>query len=1077
MNRESIDGEKINFLIRNFESTLISQHGISQRTIKEWTNKWRKFQKQKLSGSKLTPIALNPSNLEKLRAAIAELSNNRLSVDALFDDSKLTPEEFERYFDQSKSGQSARPRREPEDVHNDADQGATDDHHDFGFTDQPETRHSVRLPESRQPSDRLISQYCDNWRKLFTNANLPPAKRPPATRATPLDPVLEARIRRLDILRLDCYVWPGLCWQQPADKVSRQEGRRTAIPGEGEPPARSMLATLIDKRLVVLHDDAGMGKTAFTYKCFELLISPQSVRDWFHGRPPLVVRLEGRWPRSTGTGPDHAGETHPMGVRDMLVAELLRELQRGKSPTNGDEDAVTQAAAEDEVDAALAERRVVVFLDGFDQMTRADREFATSRIASGLNTDEPSRDEASCVWFLTGRAYAIREFESRLPRETPRLRLERFSESQQDFYFRDLAKAPFFRDNSVKPLDWICQPRQAVANELGLPLHLREIRLLLEQGLSVGGDAAADLAKTGATEPNVSRIATTGQLHEQVSTILLERAIRHHEDRRKSEEKQAGRLTSLTPLPGEPQRFDEKLRELRAVCGVLAFQMMLEENWNASVDASTSRDEDPPGVSTVDAFCERARQRFLASRSANDSTTYRDNAQAMEAAVERWNWAATLLEEIEVTHRGDIDAFNGECRSFRDRKAMEWYAAHYLMNHATPIDLRATVSGAGDCGAIDFVGDREWGSNCWRQVIEMPLGAYRPATALQTLSLLFERPRHQQCRPYELMWQAWETWLEPESDPEGSARKPLRGSSDVITKFRQEFSGLCDAGNPVALALRFDFDRDRPDGKLKNKTPHREYRRIPPTGSSSSFRGERPDRVQISPFWLRKFVVTNAEFGLFDPSHKSGFPEANRPVEHVNWYGAAMFCRWLGPEYRLPTGAQWEAASRANENPTAKETPFWFGVREQDLARHAWFTDNSNSCTHTLRESLDARDHENPWGLYDMHGNVWEWCADWYGAYDSGQILDPPGAIQGSSRVSRGGGWRNSAGNCRSAYRDWHSPDHRSSDLGFRVALVRDAELESAEREEASEAGSAGPVAKGRQPRERRGPKPRRAGT
>jgi formylglycine-generating enzyme required for sulfatase activity len=162
---------------------------------------------------------------------------------------------------------------------------------------------------------------------------------------------------------------------------------------------------------------------------------------------------------------------------------------------------------------------------------------------------------------------------------------------------------------------------------------------------------------------------------------------------------------------------------------------------------------------------------------------------------------------------------------------------------------------------------------------------------------------------------------------------------------------------------------------------------------------------------------------------KKGGPEC--PVETVSWEDAQKFIRKLSEKdgentYRLPTEAEWEYACRAGT-----DTPYYTGTTEADLDRAGWYSENSGGKTHPVRQK-----EANAWGLYDMHGNVWEWCQDWYGEYPEGTVTDPAGPDKGSARVLRGGGWYRGAGYCRSGSRDSDSPDRRLSLLGFRVLAV-----------------------------------------
>ncbi len=154
------------------------------------------------------------------------------------------------------------------------------------------------------------------------------------------------------------------------------------------------------------------------------------------------------------------------------------------------------------------------------------------------------------------------------------------------------------------------------------------------------------------------------------------------------------------------------------------------------------------------------------------------------------------------------------------------------------------------------------------------------------------------------------------------------------------------------------------------------------------------------------------------------------PVVCVSWNDAVAFVDWLnhrdpGKGYRLPTEAEWEYACRAGTT-----TRYSIGDSESDLARLGWYDGNSDNTTHSVGQK-----EPNAWGLYDMHGNVWEWCGDWYGSnyYSSSPSTDPTGPSRGYSRVFRGGGWNGAARFCRSAGRGYSGPTRRRNFIGFRL--------------------------------------------
>ncbi|MDR1043801.1 MAG: formylglycine-generating enzyme family protein [Candidatus Adiutrix sp.] len=191
-------------------------------------------------------------------------------------------------------------------------------------------------------------------------------------------------------------------------------------------------------------------------------------------------------------------------------------------------------------------------------------------------------------------------------------------------------------------------------------------------------------------------------------------------------------------------------------------------------------------------------------------------------------------------------------------------------------------------------------------------------------------------------------------------------------------------------------------------------------------------RVIISqPFYLGAYEVTQAQWTAVMGNNPSKFKILSNPVEMVSWNDVQAFIQWLNAKeghnrYRLPTEAEWEYAARAGTTGA-----YSFGGDKDSLGRYAWYRDNSGEKTHSVGQK-----QPNALGLYDMHGNVWEWVQDWYGRnYSSSSVTDPKGPSSGTLRVARGGSWSDSARYCRAAYRSHDSPDGRGDDVGFRLAL------------------------------------------
>ena len=217
-------------------------------------------------------------------------------------------------------------------------------------------------------------------------------------------------------------------------------------------------------------------------------------------------------------------------------------------------------------------------------------------------------------------------------------------------------------------------------------------------------------------------------------------------------------------------------------------------------------------------------------------------------------------------------------------------------------------------------------------------------------------------------------------------------------------------------------------------------------------------------YWMGKFEVTQAQYEAVMGTNPSGSSKANFPVVRVNWSDSMEFCAKLtaiereagrlpeGYEYTLPTEAQWEYACRAGTTtafnngtniPTEEQTGYYYddngswhqGEPCPNLDEVGWYSHNSRYSNGNLDIHPVGQKQPNAWGLYDMHGNVWEWCLDWYRSYPTTAVTDPKGPVTGSYRVNRGGSIARYADSCRSANRNG-PPDGWYIDAGFRVALA-----------------------------------------
>jgi formylglycine-generating enzyme required for sulfatase activity len=213
------------------------------------------------------------------------------------------------------------------------------------------------------------------------------------------------------------------------------------------------------------------------------------------------------------------------------------------------------------------------------------------------------------------------------------------------------------------------------------------------------------------------------------------------------------------------------------------------------------------------------------------------------------------------------------------------------------------------------------------------------------------------------------------------------------------------------------------------------FRMGSPQGEDGRYDDETLHEVTLTRgFEIADAPVTQAQWERIMGNNPSYFiaSGSEAPVEQVSWEDAVAWCGKMtdahpGWHYFLPTEAQWEWACRAG-------TVGPWNVAGATLDQLGWYERNSGGKTHPVRQK-----RPNAWGLYDCHGNVWEWCADWFGPYAKGALTDPTGPSDGENRVLRGGAWFNEARICRSAYRLRRRPGHRSIVIGFRPVRMKKA--------------------------------------
>ncbi len=255
-------------------------------------------------------------------------------------------------------------------------------------------------------------------------------------------------------------------------------------------------------------------------------------------------------------------------------------------------------------------------------------------------------------------------------------------------------------------------------------------------------------------------------------------------------------------------------------------------------------------------------------------------------------------------------------------------------------------------------------------------------------------------------------------------------SLDLIAALRRQMATARRLDMPVEKSVDFD-------GGIKLKLvliPAGEFMMGSPEGETGRSDTEGPQRkVTITePFYMGIYPITQAQYQeVTGKKPDLRFKGDDLPVYRITWNNAVEFCKKLsertGLKFRLPTEAEWEYAARAGTT-----TAYYFGNNEKQLGEYAWHAGNSDGRVHP-----SGQKKPNAWGLYDMYGNVFEWCLDWYqDTYKGLPDADPTGPPSGEERVLRGGVWFSFQEGCRSAYRRRSTPGGWLAESGLRVVMV-----------------------------------------
>ncbi len=251
----------------------------------------------------------------------------------------------------------------------------------------------------------------------------------------------------------------------------------------------------------------------------------------------------------------------------------------------------------------------------------------------------------------------------------------------------------------------------------------------------------------------------------------------------------------------------------------------------------------------------------------------------------------------------------------------------------------------------------------------------------------------------------------------------------------------------LSTAFRFDNSAGRKSDKTQKK-PKIKWISVPagtftmgsPPKDSDREKDENQHEVTLSAFKISKYEITFDQYDQFcnatgkEKPDDAGWGRGNRPVINVSWYDATEYCAWVskqtGKPCRLPTEAEWEYAARGGSSNMASSTHRFSG--SYSINPVAWYFKNSKFKTQPVGQK-----RANALGLYDMSGNVCEWCYDWYGSYSTTSQTNPKGPSAGHHRVLRGGHWRSQPSRCRDTFRYRSTPRSHGDRIGFRIVYQK----------------------------------------
>ncbi len=793
------------------------------------------------------------------------------------------------------------------------------------------------------------------------------------------------------------YVPPHLGWYEPKTNGQTEYQRI-----EGETEDDRLVALMRIGKWLRIAEDPGVGKSVFTKRLRAFLSGEKAQQEFFGGKPPLVVL----WEETDGTWP----KTDFVTALDNALSGFC-QTEPSCDPCD-----VRQYALERE--------RVVIILDAMDQVGDAKHiQAILSRLREFL-----SAEGKHCRVILTGRPLIMNANSSKLPHlsDWKLAHIEEFDLRQQYQYLYGPTEAELqelFGEDAANTLRVMTPDQQ---DELDLeddstPIVYRlveevdatdddEIQNVLRQRFP-HFDAVSDLLTTPHNLFLIRRLAqengglippfeTRADIYWQTCEASIRRAL--------------SRLSADEHLAVD---VEETTARLQAILAAIACEMMVQAPERHDVQGSQ----------------EITQLRQVAGRRIENGT------------ITDQDWR--LLQQVTpITRRGIIRELETAELRWHHPRMMQFFCGLHLARNSQPDwerepsrynektdEYELDAIACGDRRATpqsrsvrDHAANPLW-EEAFRFAMEIPATVRDPSILRSSLSLLFEapKPRLGFVRPSQLIWEAWQLF-----EPEDGSSTILQGAEVIRRQFQQPYENmLTGKGTPEQQQIADVFEQGFvlcPPSK-ENLSPEGVYQFT--MGTTGIIRKEAAVEVELSPFLMQQFPVTREQYALYDPRHDQAHQadmdkyssEPCCPVIDVTWWDAWCFAMFTGKV--LPSEAQWECACRAGTT-----TPFAFGKElTQEQANF------KRMVGHTTPQGTYPPPTE--WKLYDMHGNVWEWCQDWFHDKLPGG-RNPVILERASIRVYRGGSWRHSAGRCRSASRDWYWPGRRYNNLGFRVVAV-----------------------------------------